>query len=314
MDSAEILSFDIKAEAYAASLLEFDPKLEEAHQVLIRPGGTNGRILGRDISEVSRAVHFEHNEPTDFLYLDLTREGLLDYIPQGIFVDPLYETPEYLAKVELFEERRKEIYRFLLPFEQSIFHPRIAVEIAERNWVLDENVALERMYGEFIRTAFGAFTDLTHPEIAMMVKKLVGYLPWSQLLLDDEIIRTTALACIVDTEVSIDTKPGLATTIPESFQSTLGPELTLGQNFIIGSAFQDGLVMKELTVKIHTLDAIQSWMTNGVKYRFVQNLFVHLFFPADLQTDIQIEVTEDLRRFYLSDDTDNSRLGYVTYI
>ena len=314
MDSTEILSFDIMAEAYAASLLDLDPKLTETHQVLIRPGGLNGRILGTDVAQVSKAINYEQNEPVEFLYLDLTREGLLDFIPQGIYVDPSYETPDNLAKVELNEERRKEIYRFLLPFEQSIFHPRIAVEMSERDWVLDENVALERMYGEFIRSAFGTFMGMTHPDITMMVKKLVGYLPWSQLLLDDDVIRTAALESIVDTEISLETKPGQPTIIPEPYQSSLGAELSLGQNFIMGGAFQDGLVMKELTVKIHTLDAIQSWMTDGVKYSFVQNLFVHLFFPADLQTAIRIDVSEDLRSFYLSENTDSSRLGYVTYI
>ena len=155
MDSGKILSFDIRAEAYAASLLDLDPKLLGTHQVLVKPSGINGRIHGRDIAEVSRAVNFVENEPVDFLYLDLTREGMLDYIPQGIFVDPSYETPDNLAKVEMHEERRKEIYRFLLPFEQSIFHPRIAVELSERHWVLDENVALERLYGELLETTSG---------------------------------------------------------------------------------------------------------------------------------------------------------------
>ena len=314
MDSGKILSFDIRAEAYAASLLDLDPKLLGTHQVLVKPSGINGRIHGRDIAEVSRAVNFVENEPVDFLYLDLTREGMLDYIPQGIFVDPSYETPDNLAKVEMHEERRKEIYRFLLPFEQSIFHPRIAVELSERHWVLDENVALERLYGELIQTACGRFTDLTHPDITNMVKKLVRYLPWSQLMLDDEVIRISALESILDTEVRIDTKPGIETPIPELFQSVLGEDLCIGQNFILGDKFNDGLVMKELKVKINNIDEIQSWMTNGIKYSFVRNLFVHLFFPADLQTAIEIDVSDELRSFYLSEDMDNSRLGYVTYI
>ena len=314
MDPSGTLSFDIKAEAYAASLLNLDPKLSDTHQVLIKPLGINGRIHGRDIAEVARAVNYEQNDPIEFLYLDLTREGILDYIPQGIFVDPLYETPDSLAKVELHEERRKEIYRFLLPFEQSIFHPRIAVEMSERDWVLDEHVALERLYGEFIHTAFGAFADTSHPDIALMVKKLVGYLPWSQLMLDDEEIRTAALESIVDTEVQLETKPGRATAIPEANRPVLGNDISLGQNFIVGEEFTDGLVMKEIKVRLTDLDALKSWMTNGLKYSFVQNLFVHLFFPADLQTAIQIEISDDLKSFYLSEDTDSSRLGYVTYL
>src|SRR5688572_33482988 len=120
MSPTATLSFDIRAEAYAAAILHLGDPITDLHQILINPAGVNGRQDGRDISAVSRMVHFVNDQPAEFLYLDITREGLLDLIPEAIFTDPGSEMEDSLAKVEMYDVRRKEMHRFLLPFEQAI--------------------------------------------------------------------------------------------------------------------------------------------------------------------------------------------------
>jgi hypothetical protein len=130
------LPFDIRVEVVAADLMEqgIDPD-----KIIFRPASLFKRRFSKDIIDAKVA----DNSWGDYeLHIDVTRDGIYDTLPQGIFHQPrsgstFKRKSDMLANVKTTREEENNARKFFQPMENEMFHLRTAVERAERKIFFD---------------------------------------------------------------------------------------------------------------------------------------------------------------------------------
>src|ERR1039457_2548459 len=131
VNSVNRLLNDIRAEAVAADIIE--KGMNPADIVIINDGSFR-RNFSRDIN-YGEVINLDNGQQV--LGLHITRDGLYDSLPEGVFheqsIEPLTSGHDMakLSKSQKTEE--KYARKFLLPFENEIFYHRIQLEIEEKN-------------------------------------------------------------------------------------------------------------------------------------------------------------------------------------
>ncbi len=163
------LPVDARIEVILANLLEKGISLDD---LIVQPIGIARRRYHKDWEAVKPGNQmFEHGAPDttgDLLdqyddrdnpihgkiIISVNREGLYDYMPEGIIHQPQYavkDDPENTIK-EIKEQRAREqaARKFFMPIEQEFYRLRIALEMDETKYfITPENIGKHELIQQF---------------------------------------------------------------------------------------------------------------------------------------------------------------------
>lgn len=129
------LPYDVRAEIIAADLIEqgIDPE-----RLIFKPTSLFKRRFSNDVSGASLS---ENENGDQNLHIDVTRDGIYDTIPQGLFHQPkkaaTKRKSEMVANVKTVRAEEDSARRFFQPMENELLHMRTAIERAERKIFFD---------------------------------------------------------------------------------------------------------------------------------------------------------------------------------
>ena len=210
--------FNIKAEVLVAEIIENSSVSE--NEFIINNSGTFHRPFRRDIISVDNKTHF------DKLILNLSRNGLYDYLPEGFFhqQQPTNkgDSPTELRQKQQLEE--KNARKFFSPLENEFFHQRLSLETNERQILED----LSNLSDDFLKTFWKLDSDI--PDV--FLKKLTRILPYCHKIAGDFKLTKLVLEKLIGEKVTI-TKSFVAPKT-KSISKNLN-DTTLGANTLLNS-------------------------------------------------------------------------------
>lgn len=103
-------------------------------QIVIKPLSLFKRRFAKDIHQ---AKSIESNREQEELYIEITRDGIYDILPEGFFHQPKdrkhYKSlSDMIFDVKRHRQEEQKARQFFLPIENEILHSRVAVEQAEK--------------------------------------------------------------------------------------------------------------------------------------------------------------------------------------
>lgn len=130
------IPFDLRVEVVVSDMLKNGFTLED---YFIQPVGIFRRRFDRDIESVD---HIELPNGTEYNLIRVSREGLYDTLPQGLFHNPpgkgtkaFKQVSEMSEEVKIRKREVKEARDFFLIYEIEMYYQRLAVEWHERNLI-----------------------------------------------------------------------------------------------------------------------------------------------------------------------------------
>ncbi|MCX6216964.1 type VI secretion system baseplate subunit TssG [Spirosoma sp.] len=259
-----------------------------------------------------------------FLNLVVHRDSLYDYLPEGLFHQPVNKTRDRDQSdwaIEIAEQFRREqaARRFFQPIEQEFYHQRLLLELEERKYLLTEENLRQNDKGETLRDFWQLPFHLLN---IRQVANLLHLLPIVHRIVGDTELVAQAFRLLLGVPVNLETIPPINCPIDENRDASqetsrwIGPEpdelgrLSLG-NFSLGGYYQDTMPALQLSLGPLSTDQLIYFLP-GQDGSKLLDLLVGYFIPAEVT--VVTHLLPDERNKYLYDDTPTSILGFAAYI
>lgn len=290
-------TFDLKAEAFAAVLLKKSENTGDsfdAEQVVIFPNGSVKRKSAREVVDV-RIKEYE----SDFsLFIEVNKLGLFDVLPPGLFLTSDEKFDSLLEKTNALSQQTKLARKFLLPFDQSLYHPRIRMEQIEQNWNEHLPESLLRIWD------LDKYSDILSDRQAYLLLYLI---PIASHTTGDMGVTRLIFGAVLNKEVVIDFNRPRRYELPASREKLYMTALGADDEFI-GDEFQDDL--PGLKISILGLDnrEMADYLQGGRQRIIIEEILCSYFLPLEFDVQIDLVLNEESKGISL----DASHLGYGT--
>ncbi len=132
----ENITSDIKAEVIGAALVENGTRIDD---IVIKPVGISQRNVRKDVVDIYNKDGGADNG--EYLFFDVSREGLYDTIPQGVFHQPKItgkkrNTEDLIDEMKLFKKQEDAARLFFLALEKEYGRVNLSGELEERKSIL----------------------------------------------------------------------------------------------------------------------------------------------------------------------------------
>lgn len=290
--------FDIRVESLAAYIVASQKTDEQENtiaQLLINPLGGDRRRTRRDLESI-RKRYFDADSA---IQIDVNRKGLYDGLPERLFLRLEEDYENARARTKGINLQRAEARKFLLPFDQALYHPRIEIELKEQHY--------NERFPAFIETLWGLddYSDCLNEKQKFL---LCFLFPQAQYIVGNWYFIGLVFESVLQKPVDLNF------TEPQTFSSPgadkIAAELTLGEDAVVGDTFRDDLPALEITIKGVTMSDLFDYLEGGKTRRLITELLCSYFLPLDLSYSLQIKVTEDTMSF----DLDSAVLGVNTLL
>ena len=304
------LPFDIRAEVLARLLGETYGLSTE--QILFRPQSYFQRWGRRDVLEVSKDFSFELDKET--LALEVSREGLFDILPEGIFFHPDDDYPDDVFRAKKLGEQEADARKFLLPFEQLFYWLRLENEQRE----FEAENQLEQWWQGLLTEnsdAFDKFEGYSPLKNSLLNEAQQGIL--TQLLphLHDIIgnwgLTAQWLSLFLETSIKITEAMPPLYTFPIEIQKRMG-EGILGQDFVIGDTYTDGIPILKILIDDLTPESLEAFLPKGNKRELLEQELLQLLLPIETPYQIETRLKIQSTEFQMGEAYNSSILGYTT--
>jgi predicted component of type VI protein secretion system len=271
---------DFRAEAVVAQLL---PHTGDALPLVVHTDDFFYRRFNRDITRT---------EVDDgLLHIHLSRAGLYDLLPEGLFFNQLSNSKVPQTASEMAEEykqnkkQEQEVRKFFSPLENEFFMHRY------KNFAAESQL-LRGLQNETINRYFAQFWQLPDDMPLAMMQRLVLLLPYVHEMAGDCPLMAEALQAILGEPVQCRLVRFEAQQTKLHYNQlghfALGSTLTCGQDYeeeALGFVFSIGPLQKR---------AAQDFLVGGQLYSTLQS-FYRFFVPAgtDITTQITLQTTKE---------------------
>jgi hypothetical protein len=299
--SSDSLPFDIRAEVLARLLAKRHNLNIE--QLLLRPQNYFQRWARKDVTEISEGYSIQLNK--EVLWLDISRESLFDTLPESIFLHPDDDYPDYVDRVKKLSEQEKDARKFLLPFEQLFYWLRIENE--EREYTAETK--LETWWQNLLADAYISKTDSLLDDEQQAI--LTQMLPYLSDIVGNWALTEQWLSIFMKTPIKLVEIPPPQYSLPEDVQKRMG-EGFLGQDFVIGNCFSDGIPALKITIDNLTPDALQDYLMEGRNRKILEQELLSLLLPIETPYKIELGIENDQYEFLLADRKGSAILGFTS--
>ncbi len=318
---------DVKLEVLLAEL--YFSGLNPLREVLVHPAGLFARDFRRDVGrvDVGHANILQVDAPPpdprvldsdlqDFLNIEVHRDGLYDYLPEGLFHQATGYTrdqAEVFAEIDEQGRRRAAARRFFQPIEQEFYLQRLLLELEERKYDVTEDNLRQNPQADILRSFWGIPADLL---TVRQLNNLLHLLPIAQRIVTNTELARQCFELVLGVSVQLRTIPPLMFAI-ELVPGDVPPSDELSRaelgNFSLDGLYQDTMPAIEIRIGPLNSNQMNDFLANG-RNRAILNLLTGYFLPAESQVVDHLIAGEDNQFLVLVDDDPSSVLGIASYI
>lgn len=316
------LHTDVRLEVMLAEL--YNGGLDPRSEVLIHPSGLFQRSYRRDVGAVlvGNADALTQDLPEiderrrTYLNIEVHRDGLYDYLPEGLFHQPVNrgrDQKEIFDDIDEQARRQRAARQFFQPFEQEFFLQRTLLELEERKYQLNEENLRRNNQGDVLRQFWGIPADLL---TTRQLHNLLHLLPITHRIVPNRALVTECLTLLLGVPVQLRTIPPLIHLIERSpGDEPISNELSRAElgNFSLDGAYQDTMPAVEISIGPLNKRQLNNFLTGG-RSRAVLDLLIGYLLPAELDVVDHLIMDDDNRLLVLSDDDPTAVLGVASYI
>jgi hypothetical protein len=248
------------------------------------------------------------DEQTGFqnhLNVHLSRPGLYDALPEGLFFQTAAHTPIAKTAGEMAEESRmnkkkeKDIRKFFAPFENEFFLHALQNEATETD-------LLQGLRSGWLKEYFIDFWELPKGIPAAAGLALVMFLPYAHSIAGNMEAMAGVLQKIINEPVMLDFR------YPDSTDADAASnglsEHALGSHLICGESFAEQYPVLSFTIgPLQKSKAYQ--FINGGNYFPVLQTFYNYFIPAHAEVKTTVLLKKGADAFILNHEEDIPLLG-----
>ncbi len=292
------LHFDIRAEVLGRLLAD---KFElDWEQILFRPVKFFQRWGRRDVIIISDG--FSMRLEKKVVWLEISREGMMDILPEDIFGD---------QTVDSSDDQAAMASKFCLPFEQLFYWLRLENERRES----EQDQQLEkRWWSQFLSDDYQGWFPLSITTLEDRQKNILyAILPFLSDIIGNWKLTGEWLSMFMEAPIRIAEISPPEYPLPEFVQKRLG-DVTLGQDFIIGSSFCDGIPNLKITIDGLTAETIGDFLLDGKKRILMETELLTMLLPVEIPYEIELTLKEESDHFQLGVSHANSVLGFTTVL
>ena len=299
------LPADIRAEFAAAELITAG--LME--QIFFHPKGIFRRNFRKDILETK--VVSDDTDLQKTHHWELSREGLYDMLPEGIFHQPRrnpYKRPQDMVDEYKRQQAEEKAARtFFLPFEQVFYKMRLLLEMKEAE-------AFAGFVSETQQKLWSRFLNLGEDLDQNQLMTLLRLMPIRRQMLGDWELTASGISLILGEEVDIRILQAENHEVGAFRIPGLGAA-NLGVDFVLGDQVNDHVPELELVVGPVNRAKVDHYLPEGKGRKFL-DLLCDYFLPLEVMCYINIVPETETADFSLSADGVQSaaRLGYTTVL
>lgn len=300
------LQTDFKAEAVAVNLLKYHRAVSN---IFIERVGINDRAYLKDIKSISSSyLGFDEEVFT----IESYREGIYDYLPEGIFHPPSLGASRKNVDTVVREIRKQkkvedDARKFFRPFELEVFFTEISALLKESEFDITSNTdALLDTVSEL------------WPLIRMLDKQnayiFMHILPFFHHIRGNKKWFERCMTAFLQVPVEVTFSPNVIDGIEKNDDSMLLGNSRLGVTYIPSGRHMDGQRNWVVNIGPIPYEDMKKYIP-GSPFRKVLQALYDYFLPVTVDVEENF-VTEKLEySFSLEDDERNaSRLGYSTFL
>ncbi len=297
----ENITSDIRAEVIVAALVENGIKMDD---VVINPVGISQRNVRKDVLDIYHKAGGADNG--EYLFVDVSREGLYDTLPQGVFHQPKISgrkrsTDDLIDEMKLFKKQEDAARLFFLALEKEFGRIRVAEEQEERKSILG--------FSEHYK--FDLYLKIW-PELRKIDQNyltlLFQLLPESYKISGNNVLISKLLEIVCNKPVDINIIDDYRVSFANNIHNNLGNCL-LGLDFILGNQYNDFDPQLEINIKEITREELIDFLPNG-KLRKVFDLLCEYFFSYSTEINVLLSLQKEEEGVFLSSEEVVSYLGF----
>lgn len=265
---------DLKAEVILAELEQWSDISFD--NILVQNKSTFSRPYRRDI------LNTDSFTLDDFLILNLTRNGLYDYLPEGVFhKSTSIDKEKYAVRRKEYLEEEKAARTFFLPIENEFFYQRLQIESKER-YLLDQFFSLN---DAFLRE----FWDIPKNISDKYALKLLRLIPYAYRIAGDLEMTRLSLEELLKEKVTLHHQMR-TDTVSIGGDTDLGA-MSLGSDATLGEELLE--VNPHLSVVVGPIknEKLPYYIGNKDVENFL-DLFYSYFVPMELTVSTTFTVKE----------------------
>jgi len=294
---------DIRAEVQVLLALE---RGMPADQFITNSNGGFRREYSRDIN---KAEIKEDANNQAFLEIYLSRSGVYDQLPEGLFFQGAGKRRASVADLsaDYKSNRKKEagIRKFFQPVEHEFFLKKLDIEE-------DENLLLEGLQSGVLNEYFIEFWQLPSSVPRNLLASLILLLPYAYKIAGNTRLMAESLGYILKEPVRIETeslfyKPHASVIAGPS----LG-EAVLGLDFVAGNTFFEDIVSFRIEIGPLERSLITDYVEGAARYDLLRT-FERFFIPAGADMVTEVAIDPSKRNMMLSPGA-GPVLGFSSYL
>ncbi len=297
------LKGDFKAEAIVDQLLQQHIK---AQQLFVRTGKAHMRSFSRDVFD---AENFLFNNGQESLQLHVTRTGLYDLLPEGLFFQPPQQSAQIKTAGDMAEEYRinkkqeQKLRTFFSPLEHEFFAYRYKSYRAETD-------LLDHFEQGLLNDYLIHFWNIGSNVPKKMAIRMVLLMPFIHQVAGSRKLMGESLAAVLHEKVNCNI---IHHWQQQSLYNTnvLG-QVMLGNNITCGNSFDEEDFVFEFEIILTDKKKIKEYIAGGAAYEMI-NLFCRYFVPANAGHTMKILVDDHKDEWYLGTET-NNHLGIASML
>jgi hypothetical protein len=289
IDHIRRLHYDVRAEVVVGELLDND--VQEA-EVAVQMKNVFTRAFNKDILD----AQLDDSQPYHpFVTLTLSRDGLYDRLPEGMFhtfsSKKQQDVSEMVANYKKHQQEEQEARKFFRPLEHEFFLQRVFLEQREKHLLFDA-------FGKDADALFLSFWGIPQGLPKGPVNKLIRLLPYIHRIAGNLPLVQLYLEAILDEHVEISRSNG-PVAVSTGSQTGLG-ECRLGVDSMTGNLFYTDMprvVVKVGPLQHHRVYDFLSWQPYG---KLLETCLGFLM-PADVEVETLLEPHPDEKQVVVAD-------------
>ncbi|WP_339702515.1 hypothetical protein [uncultured Marixanthomonas sp.] len=276
---------DIKAEVVVSEILE--NSAADFSDFTVHNSSTFKRPYRRDIIDYKQSLTNSNNYTLNF---NLSRNGIYDSLPEGVFhnpSDPKLKSLSYQKKREKQKQEEKEARFFFQPIENEVFNQYVGIEKEER--------ALIDRFSDIKNNFLLKFWQVDKSLPQNFLLKLIKLLPYSHKISGNLKLTALCLEKIIDEKVTLKkvNAPYQEPKKEEKEKNSLGVDLVLGVD-------ESTILCPEVNAKIGPVNKnnIKNFIEGSPTMRFIQ-VFYDYFIPMEMEVKTKIDFERSTEGFVL---------------
>jgi hypothetical protein len=279
------LGLDIRAEVVMAQVLHHT---RGQLPVIVHTDDFFYRQFSHDITRVNIG---DSPDLKEILHIHLSRTGLYDILPEGLFFKPLSsakipkDAGEMAEEYKVNKRQEQEVRKFFAPLENEFFYHRY------KNFAA-ETTLLRGLSNDFINRYFARFWQLPEDMPPAMALRMILLLPYVHQVAGDTELMAASLQAILAETVScrLISESGQQTGLHYNVLSTF----ELGNGLTCGNEYEEENFCFVFTIFDLVQSSAQDYLPAGRLYSTLQ-CFYRFFVPvaATVKTEIKIQALKE---------------------